>query len=50
MVPLAEGVERIGEHDFCVQSGFELGQGYFYGRPAAATASPAPRSKSTMII
>ena len=31
---LAEGVETEGEHETCVQLGFELGQGFLYGRPA----------------
>tara|TARA_R110002073_G_scaffold8027_18_gene44854 strand:- start:17569 stop:18672 length:1104 start_codon:yes stop_codon:yes gene_type:complete len=31
---LAEGVETEEEHQVCVELGFELGQGYLYGRPA----------------
>ncbi len=31
--PLAEGVETEAEHDTCRQMGFELGQGFLYGRP-----------------
>lgn len=31
---LAEGVETEAEHETCVELGFELGQGYLYGRPA----------------
>jgi len=31
---LAEGVETEGEHATCVQLGFDLGQGFLYGRPA----------------
>ncbi len=31
---LAEGVETEGEDEACRQMGFELGQGYLYGRPA----------------
>jgi EAL domain-containing protein (putative c-di-GMP-specific phosphodiesterase class I) len=31
---LAEGVETEGEHEMCVHLGFELGQGFLYGRPA----------------
>lgn len=34
-IPLAEGVETAGEDRVCQQLGFELGQGHFYGRPAA---------------
>jgi EAL domain-containing protein (putative c-di-GMP-specific phosphodiesterase class I) len=37
IVPLAEGIERQGEHDTCRQLGFALAQGYFYGRPARAS-------------
>ena len=36
VVPLAEGIECAGEHDTCVQHGFQLGQGFHYGRPAPA--------------
>jgi len=32
--PLTEGVETAGEDEACQQIGFELGQGFFYGRPA----------------
>lgn len=38
---LAEGVETSGEADACRQAGFELMQGYFFGRPAAAGATVA---------
>ena len=31
---LAEGVETEAEHDVCVALGFDLGQGFLYGRPA----------------
>ncbi len=33
-IPLAEGVETESEHEVCTQMGFELGQGFHYGRPA----------------
>ena len=33
-IPLAEGVETAGEHECCCELGFQLGQGFFYGRPA----------------
>lgn len=32
-VALAEGVETEAEHAVCCKIGFELGQGYFYGKP-----------------
>lgn len=35
IVTLAEGVETAGEADACRRIGFELMQGYFFGRPAA---------------
>lgn len=50
IVALAEGVERAGEHHFCMDAGFELGQGYYYGRPAAAPTSAAYRRTSTRIV
>ncbi|MBC8350675.1 MAG: EAL domain-containing protein [Planctomycetes bacterium] len=37
VVPLAEGVEREEESSICRDLGFELGQGYFYGKPAPGT-------------
>jgi EAL domain-containing protein (putative c-di-GMP-specific phosphodiesterase class I) len=33
---VAEGIETLGESETCRQMGFDLGQGYFYGRPAPA--------------
>lgn len=55
IVTLAEGIETAGEAQTCRQIGFELMQGYFFGRPIAkpatatdaaiaaeATAQPAP--------
>jgi EAL domain-containing protein (putative c-di-GMP-specific phosphodiesterase class I) len=37
VTPLAEGVEREEEAATCLELGFELGQGYFYGKPAPGT-------------
>lgn len=37
---LAEGVECEGEDRACRQLGFELGQGFWYGRPAPSTKWP----------
>ena len=37
IVPLAEGMETIGERDACVEAGFVLAQGWLFGRPAPAT-------------
>jgi EAL domain-containing protein (putative c-di-GMP-specific phosphodiesterase class I) len=36
IIPLAEGVECEEESETCQQLGFQLGQGYHYGRPAPA--------------
>lgn len=33
IVPLAEGIETTGERDTCTDLGFELAQGFLYGRP-----------------
>lgn len=35
---LAEGVETREESDVCLQMGFHLGQGFFYGRPVPVAA------------
>jgi EAL domain-containing protein (putative c-di-GMP-specific phosphodiesterase class I) len=43
IVPLAEGVEKPDEADACEQIGFELGQGYFFGRPAPLAAGLTDR-------
>jgi EAL domain-containing protein (putative c-di-GMP-specific phosphodiesterase class I) len=40
---LAEGVETEPEHRCCTEMGFELGQGYYYGKPMAAPDLPAPQ-------
>jgi len=37
---LAEGVETAGEDEACQQMGFDLGQGYLYGRPAPPREYP----------
>jgi EAL domain-containing protein (putative c-di-GMP-specific phosphodiesterase class I) len=34
--PLAEGVETQGEAEFCRRIGFDLFQGYYFGKPAKA--------------
>ncbi len=41
--PLAEGVETEEESAVCKEMGFQLGQGYFYGRPA-----PPPRCSNPL--
>jgi EAL domain-containing protein (putative c-di-GMP-specific phosphodiesterase class I) len=47
IVTLAEGVEVQAESDTCQQMGFELGQGYLYGRPAPAKRFPLPARVAT---
>lgn len=37
VVPLAEGVETVDEASVCFDLGFELAQGYLFGRPEAAS-------------
>ncbi|MBP86791.1 MAG: diguanylate phosphodiesterase [Planctomycetaceae bacterium] len=37
VMSLAEGVETKGEADVCSELGFELGQGFFFGKPAPGT-------------
>ncbi|WP_442510978.1 EAL domain-containing protein [Novipirellula sp. SH528] len=36
ILALAEGVETEGESEACIDLGFQLGQGYYYGRPSPA--------------
>lgn len=33
--PLAEGIEKPAEASVCLESGFELAQGFYFGRPNA---------------
>jgi EAL domain-containing protein (putative c-di-GMP-specific phosphodiesterase class I) len=44
IAPLAEGVETAGEDAVCRQIGFQLAQGFFYGKPAPARLYESPRS------
>ena len=37
VVPLAEGVETVDEASVCFELGFELAQGYLFGRPETAS-------------
>jgi EAL domain-containing protein (putative c-di-GMP-specific phosphodiesterase class I) len=37
IVPLAEGIETEEEHQACCEIGFELAQGFLYGKPVAAS-------------
>ena len=47
---LAEGVETEAEHAVCREIGFELGQGYFYGRPASAGATARQTDPSYLLV
>lgn len=42
IVTLAEGVETAGEADACRRAGFQLMQGYYFGRPIAKPAFSIP--------
>ncbi len=42
IVPLAEGIETEDVGDLCRHMGFQLAQGYYYGRPAAISAYRIP--------
>jgi EAL domain-containing protein (putative c-di-GMP-specific phosphodiesterase class I) len=46
IVPLAEGVECEGEAAACREIGFELAQGYLFGRPQPISASTTDRHAS----
>lgn len=37
VIPLAEGVETVDEASVCFELGFELAQGYLFGRPETAS-------------
>jgi EAL domain-containing protein (putative c-di-GMP-specific phosphodiesterase class I) len=41
IVTLAEGVETAAEAEACTAIGFELMQGYYFGRPAELLRRPA---------
>ncbi len=47
--PIAEAVETIDERDALAEAGYDLMQGYLFGRPAPVTArtKTAPRSRET---
>jgi EAL domain-containing protein (putative c-di-GMP-specific phosphodiesterase class I) len=48
IVTLAEGVETAAEADVCRRLGFELMQGYYFGRPAE-WATSASRDNATIV-
>jgi EAL domain-containing protein (putative c-di-GMP-specific phosphodiesterase class I) len=41
VIPLAEGIETERERRICVELGFELAQGFFFGRPVSLRHSSA---------
>jgi EAL domain-containing protein (putative c-di-GMP-specific phosphodiesterase class I) len=41
IITLAEGVETAQESAICKLFGFDLGQGYYYGRPAFSSPTPS---------
>jgi EAL domain-containing protein (putative c-di-GMP-specific phosphodiesterase class I) len=50
ITPLAEGVECEQEHDAIVEMGFELGQGYLYGKPASFALTAAELEQETALV
>jgi EAL domain-containing protein (putative c-di-GMP-specific phosphodiesterase class I) len=50
IVPLAEGVEQEAEHNVIVEMGFELGQGYLYGKPASFTMTAADVARDLLLV
>jgi EAL domain-containing protein (putative c-di-GMP-specific phosphodiesterase class I) len=40
ILTVAEGVETAGEADACREVGFDLAQGFYFGRPAPAQHQP----------
>lgn len=47
VTPLAEGIESEGEHRTCVELGFNVGQGFYYGKPAPADLWAMDRGQAT---
>jgi EAL domain-containing protein (putative c-di-GMP-specific phosphodiesterase class I) len=51
IAPLAEGIELGGDHEICLQMGFQFGQGFYYGYPVLpkrlVAADISSRSDST---
>jgi EAL domain-containing protein (putative c-di-GMP-specific phosphodiesterase class I) len=50
IVALAEGVECEAEHDVIVEMGFELGQGYLYGKPATSAATAQELARQPVLV
>ena len=43
-IPLAEGIECEEERNTCIELGFQLGQGFYFGRPTPLRRIPDDRS------
>jgi len=50
IMALAEGVECEQEHNVILDMGFELGQGYLYGRPATFTATAEELQRAAVLV
>jgi EAL domain-containing protein (putative c-di-GMP-specific phosphodiesterase class I) len=50
ITPLAEGVEQQEEHQVIVEMGFELGQGYLYGKPTSFALTAAELAQETALV
>ncbi|MFN7291976.1 MAG: EAL domain-containing protein, partial [Pirellula sp.] len=44
VVPLAEGIETEAEAKVCLELGFQLAQGYYFGRPSPPSKFIVPAS------
>lgn len=50
ITPLAEGVECEGEHAVCCDVGFQLAQGYYYGKPASVADTLDAQEKQRLPV
>ena len=50
VVALAEGIEEEAEAQVCIELGFELAQGYLYGRPAPFLLEPGVQQYSGSLV
>jgi EAL domain-containing protein (putative c-di-GMP-specific phosphodiesterase class I) len=50
IVALAEGVECEAEHEVIAEMGFELGQGYLYGKPANLAATAGELARQAVLV
>lgn len=48
-MPMAQFIEQPGEHQTVLEMGFELGQGFFYGRPCSIADCAVPQVKSFLL-